>query len=192
MDASLHEAIAGKLEAGKTGRLAIRVSGGMAWPARKSGARSHGLAAADQNDDAVEAYLSGLSVRPRTRARDRDRRDLSIQPSEQTRGRPGAPFFCASPAEFRHGRNAPEDRMTAPLKSIEGTSIADAMADIGRRAKAAARRLRSRRRPARRGARRDGASRSAPAKPAFWRPTPRTSPRRRPPGRTPRSSTGSR
>ncbi len=29
--------------------------------------------------------------------------------------------------------------MTAPLKSIEGTSIADAMADIGRRAKAAAR-----------------------------------------------------
>ncbi len=31
--------------------------------------------------------------------------------------------------------------MTAPLKSIEGTSIADAMADIGRRAKAAARTL---------------------------------------------------
>ena len=31
--------------------------------------------------------------------------------------------------------------MTAPLKSIEGTSIADAMADIGRRAKAAARKL---------------------------------------------------
>src|ERR1041384_220640 len=29
--------------------------------------------------------------------------------------------------------------MTAPLKSIEGTSIVDAMADIGRRAKAAAR-----------------------------------------------------
>src|ERR1043165_5635912 len=29
--------------------------------------------------------------------------------------------------------------MTAPLKSIEGTSIADAMADIGRRAKGAAR-----------------------------------------------------
>jgi glutamate-5-semialdehyde dehydrogenase len=31
--------------------------------------------------------------------------------------------------------------MTAPLKSIEGTSIADAMADIGRRGKAAARQL---------------------------------------------------
>ena len=31
--------------------------------------------------------------------------------------------------------------MTAPLKSIEGTGIADAMADIGRRAKAAARAL---------------------------------------------------
>ena len=31
--------------------------------------------------------------------------------------------------------------MTAPLKSIEGTSIADAMADIGRRAKTAARTL---------------------------------------------------
>ena len=31
--------------------------------------------------------------------------------------------------------------MTAPLKSIEGTSIADAMASIGRRAKAAARTL---------------------------------------------------
>ena len=30
-------------------------------------------------------------------------------------------------------------RMTAPLKSIEGTGIAAAMADIGRRAKAAAR-----------------------------------------------------
>src|SRR6188474_1500826 len=31
--------------------------------------------------------------------------------------------------------------MTAPLKSIEGVNIADAMADIGRRAKAAARTL---------------------------------------------------
>ena len=31
--------------------------------------------------------------------------------------------------------------MTAPLKSIEGSSIAAAMADIGRRAKAAARTL---------------------------------------------------
>jgi glutamate-5-semialdehyde dehydrogenase len=31
--------------------------------------------------------------------------------------------------------------MTAPLKSIEGSSIADAMADIGRRAKTAARTL---------------------------------------------------
>src|ERR1043165_4544711 len=31
--------------------------------------------------------------------------------------------------------------MTAPLKSIEGTSIAEAMADIGRRAKVAARTL---------------------------------------------------
>ena len=31
--------------------------------------------------------------------------------------------------------------MTAPLKSIEGSSIAAAMADIGRRAKAAARKL---------------------------------------------------
>src|SRR3954471_19289515 len=31
--------------------------------------------------------------------------------------------------------------MTAPLKSIEGTSIADAMAEIGHRAKAAARML---------------------------------------------------
>src|ERR1043165_3940028 len=31
--------------------------------------------------------------------------------------------------------------MTAPLKAIDGTSIADAMADIGRRAKAAARTL---------------------------------------------------
>ena len=31
--------------------------------------------------------------------------------------------------------------MAAPLKSIEGVSIADAMADIGRRAKAAARTL---------------------------------------------------
>ena len=31
--------------------------------------------------------------------------------------------------------------MTAPLKSIEGSSIAEAMADIGRRAKAAARTL---------------------------------------------------
>src|SRR5690242_8786535 len=31
--------------------------------------------------------------------------------------------------------------MTAPLKSIEGTPIADAMADLGRRAKAAARTL---------------------------------------------------
>jgi glutamate-5-semialdehyde dehydrogenase len=36
---------------------------------------------------------------------------------------------------------APEDEMTAPLKSIEGTSIADAMADIGRRARGAARTL---------------------------------------------------
>src|SRR5689334_1268962 len=35
----------------------------------------------------------------------------------------------------------PEDEMTAPLKSIEGTSIADAMADIGRRARGAARAL---------------------------------------------------
>jgi glutamate-5-semialdehyde dehydrogenase len=36
---------------------------------------------------------------------------------------------------------ASEDEMTAPLKSIEGTSIADAMADIGRRARGAARTL---------------------------------------------------
>ena len=75
--------------------------------------------------------------------------------------------------------------MSAPLKSIEGTSIAAAMADIGRRGKAAARALAlSRRRSAtRRSAR--WRARSATARRASSPPMPRTSPRRKQNGTTP-------
>src|SRR5436853_2037166 len=61
--------------------------------------------------------------------------------SEHLRGASRRPFFCASPEKFLHARKPTGKNMTASLKSIEGTSIAETMAGIGRRGKAAARQL---------------------------------------------------
>jgi hypothetical protein len=60
MDASLHEAIAGKLEAGKmAGWLSEYL---VAWhgPRENLAPEVTVWRAADQNDDAVRSYLSGL------------------------------------------------------------------------------------------------------------------------------------
>ena len=79
MDASLHEAIAGKLEAGKmAGWLSEYL---VAWhgPRENLAPEVTVWRAADQNDDAVRSLSERASERSRARARDRHRRYLSIQ-----------------------------------------------------------------------------------------------------------------
>ena len=128
MDLDMHQAIAGKLEAGKlAGWLSEYL---VAWhgPSDQLEPEVTVWRAPDQNDDTIKAYLSGLSERSRPGARHRDRRVT------------GRSLHLAAAGSYMLG-TAPRMHMTAPLKSIEGSGIAAAMADIGRRAKAAARTL---------------------------------------------------
>ena len=61
MDLDMHQAIAGKLEAGKTGRLAVGISRGLAWAERPASQPEVTVwRSSDQNDDTIRAYLSGL------------------------------------------------------------------------------------------------------------------------------------
>ena len=78
MDLDLHEAIAGKLEAGKTaGWLSEYL---VAWhgPRENLAPAVTVWRSADWNDDTVKAYLGGNVERPGAGKRHRDRRHLAL------------------------------------------------------------------------------------------------------------------